>query len=203
MPDTELVINTFLLLWEFKDKDITHTTISALSIIESAIAISEKNNSEPQFPFRRLMLNYRKAISLHRHNNFDEALALYEELILESSQEILDSEPIIFFNAALYAGKINKHIGRLLYANSLFRDVITSCEAAFKVILPDSLLREIQKIYYCALWSLTEKNNDEEMKLAELEKIFDRDFLNYTTFCKSCYPTLFGLPIVLIPNVNN
>ncbi|OFY43676.1 MAG: hypothetical protein A2X18_09535 [Bacteroidetes bacterium GWF2_40_14] len=201
IPDIDLVIRIYLLLWELKDKDMSHSPISALSIIESAIAFSDKKKSDPQFPYLRLILNYRKAVSLHRQNRFEEALSLYEELMLESSQKILDSDPLIFFNAALYATKIYKYIGKLFEANSLFRDVIKSCEAAFNVILPESLQRELQKIYYCALWSLTERNNDEEKSILELEKIVDLDFLNYKTFCKSHYPTLFGLPIILIPDV--
>jgi len=203
IPDYNLVISTYILLWELKDKDISHNAISPLAIIENAIELLNRNNSDPLFPFRKLILEYRKAISLHRKDRFDEALVIYDELMLDDSQEILDSEPIVFFTAALYSAKIYKHLGSLIQANKLFKNVIRSCEAAFLEQITESIYKELLKIYYCALWSLTEKNENEMSVLAELEQIKDRDFLTYMTFCKSHYPTLFGLPLLLIPTNNN
>ena len=198
MPDISLVVNTFLLIWEMHD-NIPNPKAS-LTVIEKAIEISDSFPKDKDYPYRQLELKYKKAITLHRLDKLQDALILYTEIISEESQDILENNrPDFIFNSALYSAHIYMLQNNISEAEKLYEQVINSCIAAFAVDIPDNLKLEIQNILYCSLYSKPNKTEEQIKRLNELDTVHDQELLWYKTFCKSYYPRLFGLRIILVP----
>jgi len=120
----------------------------------------------------------------------------------DESQKILkDTRPEFSLNSALYTGHILMLKKEVDEASKFYKSVILTCEKAFESNLPIELFKDIRNIYYCALYSINDKTDDYLEKLLNLENDNDVDFVWYKSLCKSFYPRLFGLRILLLPNV--
>ncbi|MEA4936360.1 MAG: toll/interleukin-1 receptor domain-containing protein [Paludibacter sp.] len=200
VPEIDIVISTLLLLWEIYDNK--PDSYNACRVISKAQSISDEYQKDANYEFRNLEIRYKLGITFHRLNNYEVALENYAEVMKEDSQDILqDSSPDYVFNSALYSAHIYMLTGQTQNALDLYRSVIVSCEKAFEHDLPNELFVKIRNIYYCALYSIKDKSDEDLAKLSRLESINDEDFCWYKTFCKSYYPRLFGLKILLIPEV--
>lgn len=199
MPDISLVVKTFLLIWEMHDN--VPNPKASLPIIEKAIQISDSFSIDRNYPYRQLELKYKKGITLHRLDRLQEALNLYLDILLEENQDILENHrPDYIFNSALYAAHIYMIQNNIPEADKLYEQVIKSCNEAFRLEMSENLRLEIQNILYCSLYSKPIKIEEQIKQLKELEIVQDEELLWYKTLCKSYYPRLFGLRMILVPS---
>lgn len=198
IPDIDLVLQTHLLLWNYND--LMPDNRKCLELMETSLKISERFKEKGNYTGRTLYLKYHKAITLHRLNNIDQAFEIYEMLTSDDSQDILNQNgSIIHLYASLYKGHVYMLMKNSLLANIEYRNLIKTCEVAFKEILPPELVKNLYEIYYCAHYSISNRTIDEEIKLKGLEQTNDELFMIYMTNCRTYYPYQHMMRLILVP----
>ncbi len=171
----------------------------ALKAINKAISIID-STEEDNLNIRRIKLNleFRKAITLHRMDDLDVALEIYNKITINESQDILD--PITVFTSALYAGHIYKIKKDIPNSTKSYNEIINSCEYAYSQSVPLDILNEIRNIQYVALNSIENKTEEHERIIERNRRQDLENTLRHNTMSNSLYPMLFAMPIKLIPS---